>query len=84
MSDWFHQLRRSFCLDLSRFVAYSFFLCVLCAGAIFLLMPSVAADEHTPGPLVLELSLDGVVDPILATYMMKVLPTRRAVTRLLF
>jgi membrane-bound serine protease (ClpP class) len=69
MSDWFHQLRRSFCLDLSRFVAYSFFLCVLCAGAIFLLMPSVAADEHTPGPLVLELSLDGVVDPILATYI---------------
>ena len=69
MSDWFHQLRRSFCLDLSRFVAYSFFLCVLCAGAIFLLMPSVAADEHSPGPLVLELSLDGEVEPILATYI---------------
>jgi membrane-bound serine protease (ClpP class) len=69
MSDWFHQLRRSFCLDLSRFVAYSFFLSVLCAGAIFLLMPSVAADEHSPGPLVLELSLDGEVEPILATYI---------------
>jgi membrane-bound serine protease (ClpP class) len=69
MSDWFHQMRRSFCLDLSRFVAYSFFLCVLCAGGIFLLMPSVAADEHSPGPLVLELGLDGEVEPILATYI---------------
>ena len=69
MSDWFHQLRRSFCLNLSRFVAYSFFLCVLCTGTIFLLMPSVAADEHSPGPLVLELSLDGEVEPILATYI---------------
>jgi membrane-bound serine protease (ClpP class) len=69
MSDWLHQRRRSFCLDLSRFAACSFFLCVLCAGAIFLLMPSVAADEHSPGPLVLELSLDGEVEPILATYI---------------
>jgi membrane-bound serine protease (ClpP class) len=32
-------------------------------------MPSVAADEHSPGPLVLELSLDGEVEPILATYI---------------
>ncbi len=69
MSDWFHQMRRSFCLDLSRFAAYSFFLWVLCAGPIFLLMPSVAADEPSPGPLVLELSLDGEVEPILATYI---------------
>ena len=69
MSDWFHQLRGSFCLDRSRFAAYSFFLCVLCAGAIFLLMPSVAADERSPGPLVLELTLDGEVEPILATYI---------------
>jgi len=69
MSDWFHQMRRSFCLDLSRFAAYSFFLWALCAGPIFLLMPSVAADEPSPGPLVLELSLDGEVEPILATYI---------------
>jgi membrane-bound serine protease (ClpP class) len=33
------------------------------------LMPSVAAEEHSPGPLVLELSLDGEVEPILATYI---------------
>jgi len=32
-------------------------------------MPSVAADEPSPGPLVLELSLDGEVEPILATYI---------------
>jgi membrane-bound serine protease (ClpP class) len=69
MSDWFHQLRRSFCLNLFRFVPYSFYLCVLCGGAIFLLRPSVAADGHLPGPLVLELSLDGEVEPILATYI---------------
>jgi membrane-bound serine protease (ClpP class) len=69
MSDWFHKMKRSFCFDRSRFVACSFFLCALCAGAIFLLMPSVAAEERSPGPLVLELSLDGVVDPILATYI---------------
>src|SRR6266853_1929759 len=69
MSDWLHQRRRSLCLDLSRFAACSFFLCVLCAGAILLLMPSVAAEEHSPGPLVLELSLDGEVEPILATYI---------------
>jgi membrane-bound serine protease (ClpP class) len=32
-------------------------------------MPSAAADEHSSGPLVLELSLDGEVEPILATYI---------------
>jgi len=32
-------------------------------------MPAVAADEHTSGPVVLELSLDGEVEPILATYI---------------
>ena len=69
MSDRFHQRRRSLCLDLSRFAACSFFLYVLGACSIFRLMPSVAADEHSPGPLVLELSLDGEVEPILATYI---------------
>jgi len=45
------------------------FLIVLCACAIFLRVPSVGADQHTTAPLVLELNLDGVVDPILATYI---------------
>jgi membrane-bound serine protease (ClpP class) len=61
--------RRSFCLERSRLAASFFFLCVLCAGAILFLMPTVTADEHSSSPLVLELRLDGVVDPILATYI---------------
>jgi membrane-bound serine protease (ClpP class) len=69
MNDWFHRLRRSFCLERSGLAACFFFLCVLCAGAILFLMPTVTADEHSSGPLVLELRLEGVVDPILATYI---------------
>jgi membrane-bound serine protease (ClpP class) len=69
MSDWFHGMKRSFYLRRSGFAAVSFFLCLVSAGAVFLLMPSAAADEHSSGPLVLELSLDGEVEPILATYI---------------
>ncbi len=69
MSDWFHERKRSFSARRAQFVAASLLLCVLCAAAIFLLMPTVAADEHLSSPLVLELRLDGVVDPILATYI---------------
>jgi len=69
MSDCFDKMKRSFYSKRSELVATSFFLCVLCAGAIFLLMPSVAADEQSSSPLVLELRLEGVVDPILATYI---------------
>src|SRR5258708_428065 len=69
MSDWFHRMKRSFYLQRSGVVAASFFLGFVCARAVFLLMPSVAADEHSSGPLVLELRLEGVVDPILATYI---------------
>jgi len=69
MSDWFDESKRSFYARRARFVAVSLLLCALCPGAIFLLMPEVAADEHSSSPLVLELRLDGVVDPILATYI---------------
>ncbi len=69
MSDWFQERKRSFYVQRAQLVGVSLFLCVLCAGAICLLMPTVAADEHSSGPLVLELRLDGVVDPILATYI---------------
>src|SRR6202158_5991897 len=62
-------MKRSYCPMRSEFVAAFFLLCVLCAGAIFLLIPSVAADEHSSSPLVLELRLEGVVDPILAPYI---------------
>ena len=69
MSDGFHKMKRPFYPERSGFVAVSFLLCVLCAGVVFFLMPAVAAEEHSSGPLVLELSLEGVVDPILATYI---------------
>jgi membrane-bound serine protease (ClpP class) len=52
-------------------VAAAFLLGVLGFGAaaFFLQMPSVAADEHSSGPLVLELKIDGDVEPILAAYI---------------
>jgi membrane-bound serine protease (ClpP class) len=69
MSDRLHRAKRPFGLNHYKFVVVSLLLCGLCAGAIFYLAPSVAADEHSSSPLVLELSLDGMVDPILATYI---------------
>jgi membrane-bound serine protease (ClpP class) len=45
------------------------FLSVLCAGAGILLAPSTSADQPSTGPFVLELKLDGEVEPILATYI---------------
>jgi membrane-bound serine protease (ClpP class) len=62
-------MMRSFFGERWRFLAAAALPCILCAVAISLLLPSVLADEHSAGPLVLELSLDGVVDPILATYI---------------
>jgi membrane-bound serine protease (ClpP class) len=68
VSDWCHERKGPFCPRRSLFVV-SCLLCVLCAGVIFFLRPAVAADEHSSSPLVLELRLEGVVDPILATYI---------------
>src|SRR5213079_2391346 len=39
------------------------------SGALLRQLPSVRADEHSTGPLVLELKLDGEVEPILAAYI---------------
>ena len=69
MSDWFLQRKRYFRLTRSECVAVIFLLCNLCACAVLFLMPAVAADGHSSSPLVLELRLEGVVDPILATYI---------------
>src|SRR5438046_6507177 len=49
-------------------LAFSPLFLMLC-GALLRQLPSVRADEHSTGPLVLELSLDGEVEPILATYI---------------
>ncbi len=71
MSDWFHWVEHSFYLDRLRLAAAFFLLGVLGFGAaaIFLQLPPAAADESSPRPFVLELSLDGEVEPILATYI---------------
>src|SRR6266849_8027969 len=69
MSDWFRERKRSFCLKRSELVAPFFLACGVCACAIFYLIPAVTADQHSSSPLVLELTLEGVVDPILATYI---------------
>jgi len=42
---------------------------LLLSGTILRQLPSVRADERSAGPFVLELSLDGEVEPILATYI---------------
>ncbi|HEX4544822.1 MAG TPA: nodulation protein NfeD [Candidatus Acidoferrum sp.] len=42
---------------------------MLGAAAVLLLLPSVVAEEHSGSPLVLELNLNGEVEPILATYI---------------
>src|SRR2546425_2115613 len=42
---------------------------LMLSGALLRQLPSVRADEHSTGPVVLELGLDGEVEPILATYI---------------
>jgi len=42
---------------------------LLLSGTILRQLPSVRADERSAGPFVLELSLDGEVEPIRATYI---------------
>jgi membrane-bound serine protease (ClpP class) len=69
MSDRFRSIKR-----FPSFRRWSFVLAfspifLLLSGAILRQLPSVRADEHSAGPFVLELSLDGEVEPILATYI---------------
>ena len=49
--------------------AVSVVFCAMGTFAATLLPPSSSADVHASGPLVLELKLDGEVEPILATYI---------------
>ncbi len=44
-------------------------LCALCVSALALAFPSAAAEERASAATVLELRLDGEVEPILATYI---------------
>lgn len=68
MSTFSRLLRRSLSLRLSG-IAAVFPFCLLLCGLGFLKMPSVYADENSARPFVLDLTLDGEVEPILATYI---------------
>src|SRR5258708_3632213 len=41
----------------------------VCGIALLSFFPQVSADEHASNPVVLELKIDGEVEPILATYI---------------
>jgi len=41
----------------------------MCAATLVLLLPATTAEEHASGNLVLQLKVDGEVEPILATYI---------------
>jgi membrane-bound serine protease (ClpP class) len=69
MSDRPSKIWRSFFLTPSKLAEALFLLGVLSAAAIFYPLPTATADEHPASPLVLELSLNGEVEPILATYI---------------
>ena len=69
MIGWPRWMRRSLDSRPWQFLPVLLLFSTLFASAIFLLLPSATADEHPAGPFVLELSLDGEVEPILATYI---------------
>src|SRR5882724_2971920 len=70
MSDWSRLMLRSQSFRKWRLVAALSPLCLLLSVVILLRLPSVRADEHSAAcPFVLELGLDGEVEPILATYI---------------
>jgi membrane-bound serine protease (ClpP class) len=69
MSDCSALIKRSQCLRRWMFLAALSPLVLLLSTAGFPHLPSTYADEHAPAPFVLELSLDGEVEPILATYI---------------
>jgi membrane-bound serine protease (ClpP class) len=50
-------------------VARRILVATLCAAAMLALFPSAFADEHASNPVVLELKIEGEVEPILATYI---------------
>jgi membrane-bound serine protease (ClpP class) len=61
--------KHSLALRLARPMGLFAVLCFLCGGGVFLFAPSSGADEHSSGATVLELKIEGEVEPILATYI---------------
>lgn len=69
MKDRLRLRRCAFWFGRVKPVVAGIFLCLLCSGGSFLLTPASGADERSTGTFVLELKLDGEVEPILATYI---------------
>lgn len=63
------QLREEKLLNRTWPAAFCLLFCVLAAATGVLLLPSSSASEKISAPSVLELKLDGEVEPILATYI---------------
>ena len=60
---------RSFLFEQSTLLAALGIAGLLCACGIFLLAPASAAEEHSTAATVLEMKIDGEVQPILTTYI---------------
>jgi membrane-bound serine protease (ClpP class) len=69
MRAWVRLKLRSSSFERCRQVVASGLLCALSMCGILLVLPSASGDEHSTGAFVLELKLDGEVEPILATYI---------------
>jgi membrane-bound serine protease (ClpP class) len=69
VSDSSRLVRRTLQLQRLPFFSTVLLLGAWGAAAILSLLPSAAAEEHSANALVLELKLDGEVEPILATYI---------------
>lgn len=69
MNGWFRLGLRSSSFEQCRHIVASGFFCALCACGILLLLPSASGDEHSTGAFVLELKIDGEVEPVMATHI---------------
>jgi membrane-bound serine protease (ClpP class) len=55
--------------DFKYFAALRFLVAAVFGLAVLSFFPSASADEHAPNPVIVELKLDGEVEPVLATYI---------------
>jgi membrane-bound serine protease (ClpP class) len=69
VTNLFRWMRRTLQHPCFKFFTVAMSLAVGSAAALFLLLPQAAAEETSSGPLVLELQIDGDVEPILAAYI---------------
>ena len=64
-----HRLVQRFCGSRVFRASMLAIFCGIFVAVAFLVLPSATADEHSANPLVLELSLNREVEPVLATYI---------------